>query len=173
MHIMKILVAVDFSPSSDAALELALAGADPEAVEIVVVHVVDPKNAGGWLAKAKALTECIERVRTPYAASMSGRLEVGARPEDAILELLEREGFDVVVLGGPRGSKNVGTVVAEKATCKVITVVDDGVSWPVTVSWNHAHSTPRSSRPVPKNSPLDATSEASDDLAESDIARAC
>jgi hypothetical protein len=86
----RILVPIDFSPCSDAALEHAL-----------------------------AMQERLSAAESTHATRVCGRLEFGAEPSTVILSILERERFDMVVVGKLAG--RVATHLAKAAPCRVVT----------------------------------------------------
>lgn len=144
----RILVPIDFSPCSDAALRHALTIADENGDEVEVLYVwcVDEptsRRRGSIFADTPqgiAMEERLSAAESGHSAHICGRLEFGAEPSRVILEILERERFDMVVMGlegegrnrqsgsqasseggeGPE-SGHVAANVVKTAPCKVIT----------------------------------------------------
>jgi nucleotide-binding universal stress UspA family protein len=147
MAIDKILVPVDFSPCSDAALDYALAVADECGAEVEVLHVWRPRERrtpipGGSGAEdvdpdeppsseifaetpaGVAMQQRLTAAEWKHPARVSGRLEFGEEPSSVILAILERERFDLVVMGSEgegRGHGHVAATVAKTTACKVVT----------------------------------------------------
>ncbi|MDB5215323.1 MAG: hypothetical protein JWO86_3250 [Myxococcaceae bacterium] len=135
----KILVPIDFSPCSDAALRHALTIADENGAEVEVLYVwaVDEPNAERGSSifadtpQGIAMEELLSAAESDHTTRICGRLEFGDEPSRVILEILERERFDMVVMGvegqgnneGNRGpdSGHVAANVVKTAPCKVIT----------------------------------------------------
>jgi nucleotide-binding universal stress UspA family protein len=139
----KILVTIDFSPCSDAALRHALTIADENGAEVEVLYVWsvdDPAAKRGTAIFADtpqgiAMEELLSAAESDHALRICGRLEFGDEPSRVILEILERERFDMVVMGaegqGNNNSNNEGNRspdsghvaanVVKTAPCKVIT----------------------------------------------------
>lgn len=144
----KILVPIDFSPCSDAALRHALTIADEHGAEVEVLYVwavAEPAaNRGGSIfadtPQGIAMEERLSAAESDHAVRVCGRLEFGEEPSRVILEILERERFDMVVMGlegqgnnsqnggqastqgsSPPESGHVAANVVKTATCKVIT----------------------------------------------------
>jgi nucleotide-binding universal stress UspA family protein len=164
MAIDKILVPVDFSPCSDAALDYALAVADECGAEVEVLHVWSPRErktpvpTGGRADEVDAeqgptseifaetpegvaMEQRLSEAEWKHAARVSGRLEFGEEPSSVILAILERESFDLVVMGSEgeghrhdhreatadgetppaHESGHVAASVAKTTACKVVT----------------------------------------------------
>ena len=138
----KILVPIDFSPCSDAALRHALTIADENGAEVEVLYVwcVDEPaaNRGGSIfadtPQGIAMEERLSAAESDHGVRICGRLEFGDEPSRVILEILERERFDMVVMGlegqgnsqassgsRPPESGHVAANVVKTAPCKVIT----------------------------------------------------
>lgn len=152
----KILVPIDFSPCSDAALRHALTIADENGAEVQVLYVwsVDEPGANRTATifadtpQGIAMEERLSAAESDHAARICGRLEFGDEPSRVILEILERERFDMVVMGlegqgnrqsnsqsnregdrpadsrapsDPPESGHVAANVVKTAPCKVIT----------------------------------------------------
>lgn len=132
-----ILVPVDFSACSLAALEHAVAMAAPRRATIHVLHVVDPLASGlgevGPIATG-VLTRFRDRLirltMSPVVreAKAEVHLAVGS-VEDEILDMVDRERVDVIVMGthGRSGWGHAllgGTTerVVRRAQCPVLTV---------------------------------------------------
>lgn len=145
----KILVPVDFSPCSDAALDYALTVADACGAEVEILHVWRPRDAESESASAIfadtpegiAMEQRLSAAESEHAhtARISGRLEFGD-PATVIIDILERERFDLVVMGiagdGSRSSGedareiegHVAANVVKTAPCKVVTMPPPPVS---------------------------------------------
>jgi len=103
----KILVPIDFSPCSDAALRHALTIADENGAEVEVLYVwcvdePDSKRGNAIFADTPqgiAMEERLTAAESDHAIRICGRLEFGDEPSRVILEILERERFDMVVMG--------------------------------------------------------------------------
>jgi nucleotide-binding universal stress UspA family protein len=139
----KILVPIDFSPCSAAALRHALTIADEGGAEVEVLYVwcvEEPAaNRGGSIfadtPQGIAMEELLSAAESDHAARICGRLEFGDEPSRVILDILERERFDMVVMGlegqgnsqsksqggSPPESGHVAANVVKTAPCKVIT----------------------------------------------------
>lgn len=112
-----ILVAVDFSPDSEAAFDWAVAAARAYGAPLLALHVVhDPTEAPGYYARAaadelarleqvatKLLAEFVARARErlgPSAApEIRGQTAVGL-PVTRILEVARQEHAALIVMGG-------------------------------------------------------------------------
>lgn len=126
----KILVPIDFSPCSDAALRHALTLADENGAEVEVLYVwcVDEPavHRGSTIfadtPQGIAMEERLSAAESDHSARICGRLEFGDEPSRVILEILERERFDMVVMGlEGQGNSHVAETVVKTAPCKVIT----------------------------------------------------
>lgn len=103
----KILVPIDFSPCSDAALRHALTLADENGAEVEVLYVWCPderaaNRSGAIFADTPqgiAMEERLSAAESDHGVRICGRLEFGDEPSRVILEILERERFDMVVMG--------------------------------------------------------------------------
>lgn len=112
-----VLVAVDFTPDSRAALVWACGYADSVQVPVKVLHVVhDPEDAPGYYQREEGdqlrpmediamemMTSFLQQLRTklPDSASL-GQAEpilVVGIPESRILEVAERSGARIIVMG--------------------------------------------------------------------------
>ncbi len=132
-----ILVPVDFSACSLAALEHAVALAAPRRATIHLLHVVDPVSSGlgevGPIATG-VLTRFQDRLTrlTTTATTRNVKTEVHVAVgsvEDEILDMVDRYGVDVIVIGthGRSGWGHLllgGTTerVVRRAQCPVLTV---------------------------------------------------
>lgn len=123
MTIEKILVPVDFSPSSDAALDYALAVADGCGAEVEVLYVWCPQDGATPIEifadtpEGLAMEARLSAAEWKHPARVSGRLEFGGEPSLVILSILERETFDLVIMGAGA----VANTVATTSSCRVIT----------------------------------------------------
>lgn len=121
----RILVPIDFSPCSDAALGLALEIADEGDTEVDVLYVWSPREPAcrpstifADTPQGIAMQERLSAAESAHAARVCGRLEFGDEPSTVILAILHREQFDMVVLGGAAG--RVAACVTKTAPCKVV-----------------------------------------------------
>lgn len=145
----RILVPVDFSPCSLAALEHAASMAESFGYSIDVLHVralphaLDPDDAlasGGQretLAQfveteaGKAMQGVLQHLESRGIAQPRGRLGRG-KPSDTIVQIADDEGYDLIVMG-TYGTAGIGHLlhgsVAEKvvrrAPCPVLTIRTD------------------------------------------------
>lgn len=123
----KILVPVDFSPASNAALDYALAVADACGAEVEILHVWRPRaRVFADTPEGQAMQECLISAENNHSAPLSGRLEFGRDPSRVILDILARESFDLVVMGTDGrdeadGGERLPARVAKTARCKVMT----------------------------------------------------
>jgi universal stress protein A len=134
----RILVPIDFSPCSDAALDWALAIADASGAEVEVLHVWSPRRRCSGqnaifaeTAEGVALEQRLSAAERAHAARVSGRLEFGEEAAAVILEILRRESFDLVVVGRHGGGAcpfggHVATRLATVAPCKVVRLRPSG-----------------------------------------------
>jgi hypothetical protein len=119
---------VDFTPCSDAALDYALAVADECGAEVEVLHVWRPREAEGGASaifadtpEGVAMEQRLSAAESDHPARVCGRLEFGEEPSSVIVDILERERFDLVVLGLEGEGGHVNAHVAKTAPCKVVT----------------------------------------------------
>ncbi|MDH3592393.1 MAG: universal stress protein [Planctomycetota bacterium] len=117
-NVRPIVVPVDFSPHSEAALLWAANAAGSFGASLLVLHVVhDPAAAPGYYARAnetglvrsmeeiakQLLDEFVERIRAEHpghAALDDARVEmVVGLPANRILEVAEREDAPLIVMG--------------------------------------------------------------------------
>lgn len=124
MGIEKILVPVDFTPASDAALDYALTMADACGAEVEVLHVwrpsAPPSTESHIFADTREGLEMERRLsaaESAHLARVSGRLEFGEEPSEVILSILQHERFDLVVMGL---DGHVSSLVSKTAPCKVV-----------------------------------------------------
>jgi len=131
----RILVPVDFSGPSDAALSYALALAGTSGADVELLHVWSPRGRGVFAEtpQGAAMEERLSAAEAVHAARVSGRLEFGEEPSSVILGILERERFDLVVMGNkgvgaaeaPPRDGHVAKTVAGSARCRVVTLPAD------------------------------------------------
>lgn len=137
MKAKKILVPVDFSAGSQAALDWATVLARDTGATLVIVHVeVVPLTAGGG--------DYMYAVAEPPTAELLAKLEqvaprdpnvpvirrlLSGDPASALLREAEAQGVDLIVMGthGRRGISrllmgSVAEAVVRRATCPVLTV---------------------------------------------------
>jgi nucleotide-binding universal stress UspA family protein len=145
MKLQKILVPVDFSESSRAALDYAAMFAARFGAEVTVLHVVEPVPlavpfAVGPMPDPGSLTmsmemensakEGLERFLAPPAPELNAQRKVTmGPPAEEILRIAEGDGVDLVVMGthGRRGLArllmgSVASEVVKRASCPVMTV---------------------------------------------------
>lgn len=135
--IEKILVPIDFSPSSDAALDYALSVAGETGAEVQVLHVWSPTAPDtpptifAETPQGAAMERRLSAAESAHAVRVSGRLEFGEEPSHVILSILERERFDLVVMGSEGDGADrapsapcghVASCVAHGAKCTVVTL---------------------------------------------------
>jgi nucleotide-binding universal stress UspA family protein len=125
MGIEKILVPVDFTPASDAALDYALTMADACGAEVEVLHVWSPNALLSPVEhvifadtpEGVAMERRLSAAECDHPARVCGRLEFGEEPSQVILAILHRERFDLVVMGL---DGHVSSLVSRTAPCKVV-----------------------------------------------------
>jgi nucleotide-binding universal stress UspA family protein len=134
----EILVPIDFSDCSDAALDYAVELANRHAARLDTLHVWEgpPVDAtDGDLLERFAQTSAGEHMRDVLAriderlwSPGRGRLVMGD-PSEKILEVAERFGYDLIVMGthGRKGIVHtllggVAERVIRRATCPVLTI---------------------------------------------------
>jgi nucleotide-binding universal stress UspA family protein len=133
----RVLVPVDFSPSSDAALGEALDIAWPYGAAIHLLHVWKPRLLAMGLDAAPSLeafaaTGAGEKMKAylqqveGFGLEVRGRLEEGD-PEEVILRLGHE--YDLIVMGtharmgvGPFFRGTIAAHVVRRASCPVLTV---------------------------------------------------
>lgn len=145
VHVKKILVPVDFSECSRAALRHAVFfGNHLGATEIDVLHVWQPpafldlatklrtpEGRDETLAEfvkskiGQSMKDFLAEVESGGSFTVHGRLESG-EPRHAILEVAQ-EGYDLIVMGtrGETASVMLGSIVQEvvrSASCPVLTI---------------------------------------------------
>ncbi len=136
---MKILLAVDDSKFSEAALEALLAQFDPQDAEVLILHVVEPiaitappQMASGYapelrdqVKESQALVEGMARKLRAAGFRATTAVETGDARE-RIIDTAERWFADLILLGshGRRGAArfllgSVAESVARHAPCSV------------------------------------------------------
>ena len=121
MAIEKILVPIDFTPASDAALSYALAIADETGAEVEVLYVWQPSSIFADSPEGVAMEQRLSAAELEHRATrVCGRLEFGDEVERVILAILARERFDLVVMGEDEGERHVAETVARTSPCKVV-----------------------------------------------------
>jgi nucleotide-binding universal stress UspA family protein len=137
----KILVAVDFTKPSRAALDYAIALAAPLGANVDVLHVWQPDDLpasrNGLLTDfvrsdpGKAMVEWLAPLERDHEVEAHGRLAVsdGASVPDTIVDVAQEGAYDLVVLGASRQTtlahllhRSVTERVARRAPCPVLTV---------------------------------------------------
>jgi nucleotide-binding universal stress UspA family protein len=137
----KILVAVDFTKPSRAALDYAVALAAPLGANVDVLHVWKPDglsaSGSGLLSDfvrsdpGKAMVEWLAPLERDHDVQAHGRLAVseGASVSDTIVDVAQEGAYDLVVLGTSRETRfthllhgSVTERVARRAPCPVLTV---------------------------------------------------
>lgn len=96
-----MIVGVDASPESVAALEWALHLAGEVPCRIVAVHAVGLLEEGGYRVRPD-IAGLIDSVRTRVGLAAGfpvERIEEDGPPADVIVRVAEREGADVIVVG--------------------------------------------------------------------------
>jgi nucleotide-binding universal stress UspA family protein len=96
-----VLVGVDSSAESLAALDLALQLAEPLRARVVAVHAIGLLEEGGYRA-APDLDGIVERARAAVGSPASlvvDRLAEDGVPSDVLLRVAEREGAGLIVVG--------------------------------------------------------------------------
>src|SRR5207244_1223753 len=103
----RILVPIDFSPSSDAALDHALTLAAASGAELEVLHVWSPRENDIFADTPRgiAMEERLRAAEAMDATRVCGRLEFGDEPSLVILRVLQGERFDLVVMGRGRAAE--------------------------------------------------------------------
>jgi len=137
MFAHRILVPIDFSPYSDAALALATSLARDGDGTLVLAHVevIPLSAAGGEFMYAipepptEELLDKLEHVVPPDSHIPVERRLLAGDPADAIIRLAESENIDLIVMGthGRRGLRrllmgSVAEAVVRAAPCPVLTV---------------------------------------------------
>ena len=122
MAIERILVPVDFTRSSAAALDYALSMADEHDAEVEVVYVWTPHGIFAETPEGIAMVEILTAAEDDHSARVSGRLEVGEEPARVILAILETERFDLVVMGLADDQGRVVADVSRTAPCAVVAI---------------------------------------------------
>jgi len=137
MKAKKILLPIDFSPSSDEAVEAASILARGSGGEILIVYVEElPIHEGAAYlyrvpqANTAEVMKRLEQVVPTESVPYQYRILKGPVVE-AILEVAEAEKFDVIVMGthGRRGLTHlvmgsVAEAVVRRAPCPVLVVKD-------------------------------------------------
>ena len=137
MYAKKILVPVDFSENSEAALDWATVLARDTGATLLIVHVETvPLTTGGgeyiYAIPEPPTQELLERLNKVLpkdpAIAVVPRLLAGD-PADAIIRTAESDGADMIVMGthGRRGITrllmgSVAEAVVRRAPCPVLTV---------------------------------------------------
>ncbi|MFW5920793.1 MAG: universal stress protein [Polyangiales bacterium] len=149
MNVERILVPVDYSDHSRRAVEHAVWLGDKLGATVTVVYVAAPPSTyqplDRWIwgdradqhtiddklreANDEAFESFVSKLPSDARSKISSRMETGAPPSKVILDLLDEEGFDLVVMGthGHTGAKHVllGSTterVIRRAKCPVLTV---------------------------------------------------
>ena len=121
MAIERILVPIDFTPSSDAALDYALRIADETGAEVEVLYVWQPSAIFADSPQGVAMEQRLSAAEVEHhSARVCGRLEFGHEADRVILSILERERFDLVVMGLDDAQGHVAETVAKTCPCKCV-----------------------------------------------------
>jgi nucleotide-binding universal stress UspA family protein len=128
----RILVALDFSDSSELALAVAAELAAGFGAELHLAHVVPLSGLGESEAQA-----ALAGLRVPTAAAVASRSVTKAlSPDLGLLDLAKERQADLIVMGthGRSGLKHIrlgstAARVVENARCPVLTVRDPGQSY--------------------------------------------
>lgn len=134
-----VLVATDFSPASERAMEWALAIASRDGAQLTLAHALapeprefvpmdSPRELDGPRLKAEERMQQLAKKVTSNGITCHMRIERG-RAGGVVASFMEREGADLIVLGthGREGIRKValGSVAEEvlrQAKCPVLTV---------------------------------------------------
>ena len=144
--VKKILVALDGSKASNNALNFALDLADTLSANIELLTVVPPvflPSYSIYVLKSDAISECAKNLEISFrgvlskaqqevrkrkpASNVSIRFEKG-EPSEKIVEVADRGGFELIVIGsrglGGRVSTlgSVSSRVVDRASCPVLIV---------------------------------------------------
>ena len=137
MLVNKILVPIDFSDSSDAALKYATLLARDAQASVLLLHVQEPPPAYGGAemffdtgeADTSEAIERLEGVKLSDPQIACQRRVLSGPPATLILELAKAEHIDLIVMGthGRTGllrlvMGSVAEEVVRKATCPVLTI---------------------------------------------------
>ncbi len=137
MKPLRILVPIDFSAGSEAALEMATSLARDSGGSLILTHVeiIPLSAAGGEYLYAipepptEELLAKLNAVAVPDSQVPVERRLLAGDPADAIIHLAETEGADMIVMGthGRRGLTrllmgSVAEAVVRAAPCPVLTV---------------------------------------------------
>lgn len=151
----KILVPVDFSPSSSAAVQHAMALARPMMADVTVLHVLwepppyanadvlmlqMPHEGDGQRTMCEFLEQQGAQEMESFLAAMNPKWPFAVRqrqvfgdPANTVLDLMEHETFSLVVMGSHGHTRlrrmimgSVTGKVVSHASCPVVTVRDDG-----------------------------------------------
>lgn len=137
MQAKKILVATDFSPSSEAALEMAASLARDSGAKLLIVHVeIIPYTASGsdylYAVPEPRTAELQEKLSQVFPKDRSIPVEhllLTGDPADAVIQTAESEKVDFIVIGthGRQGITrllmgSVAEAIVRAAPCPVLTV---------------------------------------------------
>lgn len=137
MNAKKILFPTDFSPSSEAALEMATALARDSGATLLIVHVEElPLATGGaeFLYSipepaTQQLREMLNEVVPKDPRVPCEHMLLSGDAADAVVETAQNEKCDMIVMGthGRRGLTrllmgSVAEAIVRQATCPVLTV---------------------------------------------------
>ncbi|MEY4549971.1 MAG: hypothetical protein RL685_6166 [Pseudomonadota bacterium] len=138
----KILVPIDFLPHSAEAVRRAMDLANPHSAEVVLLHAYEPgeypatpgdvvyddEQLHRLSAQVRARLDAVRRDADPLGRCISTRVVQGT-PLRAIIEVVTREPFDLIVMG-THGRTGIGRVVLgsiaervlRRAPCPVLTI---------------------------------------------------
>ena len=137
MNVKKILFPTDFSTCSDAGLKYATSLARDMGATLLIVHVEEPPIAygGGEFYYGMpdpddvALREMLSQVKPGDDAVPCERRLIVGDPAEAIVDLAEDEGVDMIVMGthGRTGVRRLlmGSIaerIVRTASCPVLTI---------------------------------------------------
>src|SRR5215470_536396 len=132
----KVLYATDFSEGTPAAVAFITAFAEENDARLVLLHVIEPPKTGDLVRPHELESGAMDRLNSfvprEFAVTHKPKtIVMHGAPGDKILEVAEKEGADLIVLGvrkakGYIRATHLPTAVAHqvisRATCPVLTV---------------------------------------------------